>query len=325
MKKICLFFVLLLTLIPFSGCGAASTSAADCTVAAEPAEYEMAAEAAPAEYEAVDAAPPEYENSTGMVTGISTGEFSDKIIYTAHAEIETTAFDDSTAAVTELLELFGGFTESSSVTGSNLQEDLYGCSACRTASYTLRIPQENFTAVTSWLPQIGNVIYLSSDASNITAQYTDTESRLTALRTEETRLLEILSQAATVEEMITVETRLSEIRYQVEQLTSQLTNWDHQVSYSTVTLFIQEVEILTPQPTEKLTYWQEVAQGLQGTLRWMGNSGKQLLKLFISGLPLILPLGLLTALILLLHRRKHAAPKQADPHSREDTAPEDMK
>lgn len=309
MKKLSLFLAFLLTFSLLFGCGAAETAAATADCAVE--EVYMEAEAAaPAETAEAPAAMPEEEyGADGLVTGDISVDLSQKIIYTAYAEIETTEFEESLETVSKLLAQYEGFIESSSVTGSDLQSSYYGYSSYRTASYTLRIPRENYAAVTASLTAIGNVTYLTNDATNITTQYTDTESRLTAYKTEEARLLEILSKAETVEDMISVESRLSDIRYEMESLTSILTNWDNQVSYSTVSLYIQEVEIYTPTPVQELTYWEEVGQAVENTLHWMSNTGKSLLKFFIAALPILLPVFIILAVVLIIvkHRGKKKA------------------
>jgi hypothetical protein len=158
------------------------------------------------------------------------------------------------------------------------------------------------------------VTYLSSDATNITQQYTDTASRLSAYETEETRLLEILAEAETVEDMISVENRLSDIRYQKESLTSQLQNWDNQVSYSSVTIVLSEVRELTPEPTaEEPTYWQEVGAAFQSTLHGLFVIAKTLLKFLIAATPVLVPILLIIVVILIAHRRKKQHPNQEAP------------
>ena len=253
MKKICLLLSLLLMLGLLASCGASSNAAeatADMAVAepAAPAEEAIMEEAEIMETQAMGTV----GSSDGVVSGEISVNLSEKIIYTAYADIETTEFDKSMDTVHMLLETYQGFIESSSVTGSNLRDTYYGYSSLRSAHYILRIPREHYAAVTDALSTVGNVTYLTNDATNITARYTDTESRLAAYETEEDRLLAILAQAESVEDMIDLESRLSEIRYEKESLTSQLANWDNQVSYSTVSLSLQEVEILTPTPVEKL-------------------------------------------------------------------------
>ena len=97
------------------------------------------------------------------------------------------------------------------------------------------------------LNTLGNVTYKTSGIQNITVEYTDTESRLKAYRTEEERLLVMLEKAETVEDMLNIEDRLSlRCATASESLTSTLMNWDSLISYSTVTLQITEVSRITP-------------------------------------------------------------------------------
>ncbi len=74
----------------------------------------------------------------------------------------------------------------------------------------------------------------------------DLESHKKALVTEQDRLLELMEQAETVEDIITIEGRLSEVRYQIESMESQLRTYDNKVDYSTVYLYINEVRRYSP-------------------------------------------------------------------------------
>ena len=282
---------------------------------------------------AMEEAPMEAEKSADLLNadgvtegaGESTSNLSEKIIYTANAEIETTEFDSAVETVNELMTRYGAFVESSSVTGINLSESYNGSRSNRTADFTLRVPKDKYSAITGALSEVGNVTYLSSDAQNITTQYMDTQSRLTAYETEEARLLEFLAQAETVEDMITVESRLSDIRYEKEWLTSQLKNWDNQVSYSTVYIHLREVRMLTPEPEpEPETYGQQLISGFLSTLKGMGRAIKSLFLGFVSALPVLIPLAVIVIVIILLVRRsskKRAANRAKIPQSRPQPFP----
>ena len=76
--------------------------------------------------------------------------------------------------------------------------------------------------------------------------YVDTETHLAALRTEQESLMRILADAETVEDLIAVQSRLSEVRYEIESYESVLRTYDDQIAMSTVTLRVQEVERETP-------------------------------------------------------------------------------
>ena len=148
--------------------------------------------------------------------------------------------------------------------------------------------------MTGALSDVGNVTYLSSNAENITARYTDTESQLNALNIQEERLLDILSKAETVEDMIELESRLSDIRYEKEWLTSQLKNWDNQVAYSTVTIHLREVKVYTPEPEpEPEGYWAQVGEGFVSTLKGVGGFFKDLFRVIVTILPVLVILAVI--------------------------------
>ena len=68
-----------------------------------------------------------------------------------------------------------------------------------------------------------------------------------------------MEQAETVEDLITIESRLSEIRYQIQSYESTLRTYDNQVNYSTLHLAISEVKKLTPQ--EEPSVWKKIQDG----------------------------------------------------------------
>lgn len=329
MKKnryLAMLLALILALTMLGGCGASSGDngvagemAADAATEAMPEEAAEAPAEAPEpmmmETAESDALPPD-----GVVTGETTGNLAEKIIYSAYAEVETTEFEESVDAVYDLLDQYGAFLENSSVTGSNISDTVYGSQSNRSASFTMRVPKENYGAMTAALDTVGNVTYLTNDAQNITAQYTDTESRLKAYETEEARLLEIMAQAETVEDMISLESRLSEIRYEKENLTAQLKNWDNQVDYSSVSICLNEVQVLTPEPQEDPTYGQELKEAFLGSIRFMGRACKALLKLFVEVIPVLLPLAALVLIVVLICVKvKRKKEKKQDP--KQDATP----
>lgn len=69
-----------------------------------------------------------------------------------------------------------------------------------------------------------------------------------------------LEQAESIEEMMTIESRLSDIRYQLESMESQLRTYDSQIEYSTVSLYISEVVELTPVETKEQTTWERISE-----------------------------------------------------------------
>ena len=239
----------------------------------------------------------------GVGNAVGSG-FAERIIYTASAEIETIDFDSTIEGVHDMLRLNGGFIESSFVSGRNQWQRQFGHPAWRTANFTLRVPQARLSAMTDGLENLGNVLSLRNEAINITAQFVDTESRLTALRIQEERLLDMLRLADNVADMIIIEQSLSEVRMTIESMTATLRNWENQINFSTLTLFIFEVEEYTEFVPIVRTYWQQIGDGLAWTLRDIGRFFTNLLSWFIINLPVLIILAAITFAVQLLIRKK---------------------
>lgn len=308
-KRFSLMSLLFVLSLWLSACGATSEAAGTASLGLDGGSYDTAGAEADAAYPAEEAETQETGGSGLLAgTGLSGSDLSEKIIYSASADLETLDFDASVQTLYSLMEQYDAFLENSSLVDRQLLSD----SGHRVGDFTLRVPQEHYADLTGALEQVGHVTSLNSYAENITAQYTDTQSRLNAYETEEQRLLDIMAQAETVEDLISLESRLSDIRYQKESLTSQLQNWDNQVSYSTVTLNLWEVRDLTPEPQEERTYWQQVGDGFLSTIQWMGQAGKTLFRVFVAALPvLLLPAAVLLVVLLRLRKKGKAKKQQA--------------
>ena len=172
-------------------------------------------------------------------------EKPDKIIYQSDVTVETTVFDETIGKISGLVDSYGGWIESSSVSGSNYYQKARGTASTRNASYTLRIPSDRFTEIMDSFSELGNIPFSHIYTENVSAQYYDAQARLKAYTTQETRLLEMMELAESVEDVIIIEDRLTELRYQIESIQSNLNNWDRRVSYSTIYLTVQEVKEYT--------------------------------------------------------------------------------
>ena len=233
---------------------------------------------------------------------------SEKEVYSASADIQTLTFEDAAAAVPALAASFGGFLASSSVTGLDYYTTQGSYQNLRSASYTLRIPSERFPELQEALSSIGNVTRFSSEMQNITTQYYDTQCRLDAYRTELARLQALLEKSETVEDMITIESRLAEVQYEIDALTSVRNQYDAQVAYSTVELYLQEVSSLSdPEPAVQ-SYGQRLKSGFTNSLKAIGRFFQNLFVGMVTALPYLALTAVLAVIIvpivLAIRRRK---------------------
>lgn len=240
-------------------------------------------------------------------------DLSEKIIYNSEVTLETTEFDAALEKIAQLVKDLGGYMESTSISGSNYTSIVRGNAGTRSAYYEIRIPSANFSQLNSDLSALGNVPHNRTYTKNITTQYYDAQSRLNAYKVQEDRLLEMLTIADTVEDMLSIQQQLTEVQYEIDSLTGTLRYYDNQVSYSTVDLTVEEVREYTPSPTVTLTYWERMRQEFGESLHDTGRFFTEGFLWLVTSLPWLLPFtAAAVAVIWLLRRRIGSRAKRAE-------------
>ncbi|MCQ2558769.1 MAG: DUF4349 domain-containing protein [Oscillospiraceae bacterium] len=293
----------LLMLFGLSACGSAAKSANaasgyysySTSEMAAPAEapayvYEMAEEDWAYDEEGFAAAAPAQVDAPSQKPETDTIRV-DKIIYSSDVTLEVSDLDKAIAQLTELIGQYGGFVESSSVSGNTYYNIARGNIGSRSASYTIRIPSESFSTVMNSFSTIGNVPYSSTYTQNITSQYYDTQARLTAYRTQEQTLLQMMEKAESVADLIAIEDKLTDVRYCIESLQSTLNNWDRKVNFSTIMLTVSEVKEYTP--TKDPTFGEKLLKSAQDGLIGAVKLLSDLLLWLLEALPTLIILGLI--------------------------------
>lgn len=156
-----------------------------------------------------------------------------KMILTASLEMETTAFDEAVESLGRLTKEMGGYYENSSLRT--------GGSGYRWADYTVRVPAEKYDEFLTRAGALCNLTWRSESAENVTEAYYDTAGRLKTQQIKLERLQELLSRAEVMEDIITIESAISETEYQIESLSGTLRHYDALVDFATVTVNLQEV------------------------------------------------------------------------------------
>ncbi len=284
--------------ISLAGCGSSTKDMATEMMTASNGSMQSVTEAK-ADYGFVEApaAAEEYaEAETGGTDGSNQLEITQrKLIKTVDMNVETQEFDSLMGKVQNKVTEIGGYIENmNTYNGSSYR----GYREVRTADMTIRIPKDKMEAFLNEVSGISNVVSRSDIVEDVTLSYVDLESHRDALRIEQTRLLELLEQAESIEDIITIEQRLSEVRYQLESMESQLRTVDNLVDYSTINLYIQEVEVYTP--VEEETVWERISGGFVESMEDVGNSLVEFGISFVINIPYLVAWGLFLAAIILV-------------------------
>lgn len=284
MKRIIPIALVLLLLCTAIGCsGKSAAHESDGYYANSAPQYY-----ADAEYEAAyePEAPAEaaygFTNESKTSASQSPALSNRKIIRNADLTVETLAFDAFLEKLSASVGSFGGYVESSSIGDRGYRNG----QQLHYARYTIRIPADQLDAFLNAVSDLGNVTALNTGLRDVTTNYVDSEKHLESLRIEQQALLEILAKADTVEDIITVQDRLTYVRYEIESYEAILRTYDDQIALSSVNLTVNEVERETP--VEKETFGQEVSRRFNESLENVGEWFKNFAAWFLGNAPEIL-------------------------------------
>jgi len=315
MKTRKLFAILLaLTMVLLTACGGSSKSEAAMDMMAMGAPMAEAPAMEEMGYEMQESA----DNSlTTSDTGSTALPDSRKWIITMDMSVETEDLDAMLEELDSHILSLQGYVEGQNVhNGSSYSTRRY-----RSASLTVRVPAESVDQFTREVEGLCNVVSSNKNLEDITLTYVSTESRMKALQTEEARLLELMEQAETMSDLLEIEARLTDVRYELESVTSRLRTYDNQVNYATIYLYIDEVQQYTPAPER--TVWQRISEDFSSNLESLGDDIVDVFVWFITSSPYLAVYAVLIVALLVVVKKlrkpgKVKKAKKNDPPAEEN-------
>lgn len=229
-----------------------------------------------------------------------------KVIKTADLDIEVESLDDAQKRIIDTVDRVNGFIGSMTVTDYT---------SSREAEITVRVPSDHFREVYEAVKQLGEVKRDHIGGQDVTEEYMDLERRIANLQAQEERVREMFNDAKTVEDLLKVEQRLTEVRGQIEQLQGRLRYLKDQVGFSTLTITLSEYG---EAPVEETGGWR-IGYHLRGAIRTLIGSIQGfvhwLIRVVIGGLLFWIVLGVVIVLIRnwVIRRRRRRAERSRPP------------
>jgi hypothetical protein len=166
------------------------------------------------------------------------------------------------------------------------------------ASLTLRIPADKLTAVLDQLAELGRADEITTSSTDVTVQTQDLAARIAALRATIDRLTALIGSAASIEDLITLETTIGEKQGELESLEAQQRMLDDQVAMSTISLYLRsEAEAPATTPDD---FWGGLVTGWNAFVAFWGG----LLVALGVLLPWIAASALVAAVVIFLVKRR---------------------
>ena len=296
MKKLAVLFLAIILVFSFSACASkgndyAANGYAPETMYDDKMDIGFTADSTTAQS----------DSDSALINNNTNENLGYKIIKNARLRLVSRKFDEDIASIENLLSQYGGYVASSEISGT--KPEAYGDYG-RTASLTVRIKQENLDAFLHSAGELCEVTYKNISTEDVTTQYFDTQSRLKVYETQYDRILELIAKAENIEDLITLESELTRITYQIESLTTDIKRWDNLISYSTVNINITEKNTLSNISSNN-SFFGRIGEGFLNTLAKVGVFFADLFAGVIIYSPIIVVLAaVITVLALVLRKKK---------------------
>jgi len=279
MKKSGMLALALSLIFILSGCASSTASTTAAGYGAAPAETNAGENtqdgASAVTASTTSASAPIDSNSNAVILDPgNVAESGKKIIYTVNMSLEAananTAINDIGNKAAEL----GGYVSDSSF--NQYETSVSG-------SITVRIPPDKLKEFTEHVGTVGEVLSSNMGSQDVTAEYTDVQSRLTNAQAQETQLLAVMAKAVSIKDILSVRVELDSVQSEIESLKGQIRLMDNLVGYSMVTINITQTPEAPISPeADKNTgllarwsfdyIWQSVQKGFSNSLSFTVNA-----------------------------------------------------
>ena len=231
----------------------------------------------------------------------------EKLVYTCTLNIETLDYDKATEELDKIIDKYNALISSENEKDNNdtwyiKSETNYRNNKTRQNYIQLRVPSDKYKEFVSETCTVGKLRNKEQNVENITSKYYDTKTEIESLRTQESRLLEMYNSCNTIEDMITVEKRLTEVQSQLSKLQSDLNYMDIDVAYSYINIYLVEVVEYTPEsePVKQLTFLDR----LKNTLLRTKDNTLDFLEDLLFAIIEISPVLIVILVIVIIFRKK---------------------
>ncbi len=224
-----------------------------------------------------------------------------KIIRSANLNIEVENFDEARNNINSIISGIGIVQESNVVTDRVYVDG--NLKLIKNGTLLLRVYKEKFDSVFNNLKGIGDVTNESITGQDVTDRFVDTESRLRILKLEQSRLEVYLAKLEDLDKIFRTESRLTEIRQEIESLTGNLNKMNSLVELSTITITMNEKNPNVIKNPNELSYGEKLLDNLKSSLEGVVTFLGELLIIVVAAIPVLILLGLFVLLGLFIYRR----------------------
>jgi hypothetical protein len=233
------------------------------------------------------------------------------VVQTANLSIVVADPAASLDVIAQMAGQMGGF-----VASSNLYRSTFGVSQVLAdqGTITIRVPSERLEEAMDRIKESATEVRTESVlGEDVTAQFTDLESRLRNLQAAEEQLREIMASATRAEDVLMIFNQLTSVRGEIEMVQGQMRYYEEATRLAALT--IELIPDAANQPIE-IGGWHPSAvarEAIENLVRALQTLVDLLIRFGICGLPFLIIIGLPAWLIIRAIVRRVRKPKAVPP------------
>lgn len=155
-----------------------------------------------------------------------------KIIKTGNISYQVDDLDKEYAYIKQVTDQFKAYIFS---------ENQNNSSDRKSYSITLKIPPQNFDNLIAEISKGKKVDYKNINLSDVTEQFYDLTTRIANKKQLENRYNELLKKAKNINEILDIESRLNNVRGDIENMQGRLKRLNYEINFSTLQLNFYEI------------------------------------------------------------------------------------
>lgn len=233
---------------------------------------------------------------------------TDMLVYTCKISIDTLNYDTSINDFKSMLSAVNGFIEKESYSDGQSSDSYYVEESEKDKVYkaTVRVPQNKYDEFLGGADKLGDVRSKSSKVENVSQEYTDLNTSLEIYEAKEKRYIKLLSTITDDSHAISVEKELTELQVKIAEIKTRMNEIKTDVSYSTISITINEVSKYEEEPEKTDTFWQRLSNTVKNTWKNFLDFMEILLFFLISASPYIIILVLIILAIYYYQKKVNA-------------------
>ena len=225
-------------------------------------------------------------------------QISEKKIRTVNMEIDTKDIPEKAKALREKVKAMSGYVESEDFQDNDSYSDF------RRMYFTIRIPKDKMDEFLSFVEGEGQIKSRSENLEDVRLQYHDAQAHKNSLEKEQERVLALMDKAENLDQLLILENRLTEIRYQLENYGSQILEYDNRINFATLNLTLTEKSKPEAREQKEEGFKDRLKTGFKENLYGIKWFFEALLFLILVYSPQIIGIAAIVLLLIFLHKRE---------------------